>query len=145
MVAIQVLPLEPDPWPDSEAHDDTGTRRDEVPSGGRLLPDRATRYRRRRLGALLSLVVLSVAAFAVVDVLATVTSPAPRPTVGDDAGGPIVGDTYVVQPGDTLWSIAERMAPGDDPRHVVAELNELVGGVELDVGDRIPVGELSST
>jgi hypothetical protein len=28
---------------------------------------------------------------------------------------------------------------------VVAELNELVGGVELDVGDRIPVGELSST
>jgi hypothetical protein len=29
---------------------------------------------------------------------------------------------HVVQPGDTLWSVAERFAPGDDPRPVVDAL-----------------------
>ena len=30
--------------------------------------------------------------------------------------------TVVVQPGDTLWAIARRVAPGEDPRPVVDEL-----------------------
>ena len=144
MVAIQVLPLEPDPWPDSDVDDAPGSDRGEAPSRARLLPDRATRYRRRRLGALLGVAALSVAMFALVDVLATGTTSVPQSTP-DSARGPIVGDTYVVQPGDTLWSIAERVSPESDPRQVVAGLRELVGGVELDVGDRIPVGELSPT
>lgn len=29
------------------------------------------------------------------------------------------GRTYVVRPGDTLWSIAEGLAPGGDPRPLV--------------------------
>jgi hypothetical protein len=29
---------------------------------------------------------------------------------------------HVVQPGDTLWSVAERFAPGDDPRPIVDTL-----------------------
>lgn len=29
---------------------------------------------------------------------------------------------HVVQPGDTLWTVAERFAPGDDPRPVVDAL-----------------------
>jgi len=28
----------------------------------------------------------------------------------------------VVQPGDTLWSIAQRVRPGDDPRQVTAQI-----------------------
>lgn len=30
-----------------------------------------------------------------------------------------------VQPGDTLWDIARTVAPGDDPRDVVARITEL--------------------
>lgn len=30
--------------------------------------------------------------------------------------------TYVVRPGDTLWSIAEQLAPGEDPRPLVDAL-----------------------
>ena len=30
--------------------------------------------------------------------------------------------TVVVRPGDTLWAIAQRLAPGEDPRPVVDEL-----------------------
>lgn len=41
--------------------------------------------------------------------------------------------TYVtVYPGDTLWSIAESVAPGEDPRDVIVEiqqLNALQGGI----------------
>ena len=40
-----------------------------------------------------------------------------------DARPPVVV-TYVVQPGDTLWSIAERIAPDEDPRSVVDELRD---------------------
>ncbi len=35
---------------------------------------------------------------------------------------PAVARTYVVQPGDTLWRIAARVAPGADPRPVIDEL-----------------------
>ncbi|MFJ3958721.1 LysM peptidoglycan-binding domain-containing protein [Arthrobacter sp. NPDC090010] len=35
--------------------------------------------------------------------------------------------TIVVQPGDTLWNIAERVAPGRDPRDVVGEIASLNG------------------
>jgi len=30
--------------------------------------------------------------------------------------------TVVVRPGDTLWAIAQRLAPGEDPRPIVDEL-----------------------
>jgi LysM repeat protein len=43
--------------------------------------------------------------------------------IGHDAveGSPTQG-TWVVQPGETLWSIAERVDPGTDPRETVARL-----------------------
>jgi LysM domain len=144
MVAIQVLPLEPDPWPEYEAdHDDN---LDEREAGhGLALPDRATRYRRRRLGALVGLAVAVAGVLALVDLVASGPTGVSDPTAELDARGPIVDDVYVVQPGDTLWTIAERVAPAADPRQVVADLRELVGSVVIDVGDRIPVGELASS
>ena len=30
-----------------------------------------------------------------------------------------------VQPGDTLWSVAQRLAPGNDPREVVEQLRRI--------------------
>jgi LysM repeat protein len=41
---------------------------------------------------------------------------------------------YVVQPGDTLWSIARRLDPTGDPRPVVAKL-------EAEAGDNVVPGE----
>jgi hypothetical protein len=44
---------------------------------------------------------------------------------------------YVVQPGDTLWTIAERLAPGDDPRPIEAQLAAQVGGDTIVPGERV--------
>ncbi len=35
---------------------------------------------------------------------------------------PVSSSSYVVRHGDTLWSIASRIAPDRDPREVIAEL-----------------------
>lgn len=51
---------------------------------------------------------------------------------GSDTGAPAGSfQTVTVAPGDSLWSIAERIAPAADPRDVVdaiARLNALDGG-----------------
>jgi len=44
---------------------------------------------------------------------------------------------YVVQPGDSLWSIAERLDPGADPRPVVAKLAAQVGGDTVVPGEHL--------
>lgn len=44
---------------------------------------------------------------------------------------------YVVQPGDTLWSIAERLDPSGDPRVLVAELQAQIGSDTVQAGERL--------
>jgi len=71
---------------------------------------------------------------------------------GNDGRGPTVGPAsavvtpaavdgsaavHVVQPGDTLWSIAAVVAPGSDPRPIVDELARRSGGAGLQPGQRI--------
>jgi Tfp pilus assembly protein FimV len=58
---------------------------------------------------------------------------APGLARGDGPERPAPRVTYVVESGDTLWSIAERVAPGHDPRPVVdalIEANDLGGGLQ---------------
>ena len=43
--------------------------------------------------------------------------------------------TYVVQPGDTLWTIARALQPTGDPAAVVQALAKANGGSDLDTGD----------
>ncbi len=43
--------------------------------------------------------------------------------------------SFVVQPGDSLWSIAERIAPGSDPRPIVDALARDRGDVALRPGE----------
>ena len=51
---------------------------------------------------------------------------------------PVSRTTYVVQPGDTLWAIARRLAPeGGDVRPIVDALAADRGGRALEVGERI--------
>jgi LysM repeat protein len=49
-----------------------------------------------------------------------------------DGAGATSFETVTVHAGDSLWAIAERVAPASDPRDVIAEiarLNALEGGV----------------
>jgi hypothetical protein len=43
----------------------------------------------------------------------------------------------VVRPGDSLWAVAQRLAPGDDPRPVVDALSEARHGTVLTPGETI--------
>ena len=93
-------------------------------------PMSRTRVRRRRLVAL-------SAAIGLVGVLSGPVANA----VG--VGGSREAEparTYVVRPGDTLWSIAERSAPSVDPRLVV---DAIASANRVDPGALVPGQELS--
>ena len=96
------------------------------------------RVRLTRRGRALSralAIVLVVAVFLLV-------APGLARGVGPDRPEPRV--TYVVEPGDTLWSIARRVAPGEDPRPVVdrlIEANDVRGGLQAGQELSIPVPE----
>jgi hypothetical protein len=46
----------------------------------------------------------------------------------------------VVRPGDSLWSVAERLAPDSDPRPIVDALSEARHGTVLTPGETISWG-----
>ena len=50
-------------------------------------------------------------------------------------------DVYVVQPGDTLWTIAGHLAPAVGTARAVAALSDSAGGASLVPGQRIIVPE----
>lgn len=101
-----------------------------VLEGGR---SRAVR-RRHRVFLVRRLVVASLLLLGVA-VAAEVLAPG-----GPGDAAPVADTTYVVHPGDTLWSVAEQLAPRSDPRVVVDQLAELNGGADLRVGQvlRLP-------
>jgi len=122
-------------WPDTPLAD--------LPRRPRALPDRATRVRRRRLAALVAALALGLAVAAAVETVAWLAdvggSPAPE-ALDAGAAQPVAGQVYVVQPGDTLWSIAAEIAPDRDPRAVVDALREANGGgAALEVGQRLTI------
>lgn len=104
---------------------DTGART--RPAGTRVTARRSGSARVRLLPGLLSLAVLLAIWFGA-DAMA-----AARPThLVRPVGAQLVhgGFRYVVQPGDTVWSIVSSLEPGQDPRPLVDELEaRLPGGV----------------
>lgn len=145
MVAIHIPRPAGDDWPlDVVPHGRDGSRggrrvASPAPTTPRPLPDHATRVRRRRLAALVVGLVVVGSGLVGVRALAGLTQVGTSngPEVVDVGTASPTGDVYVVQPGDTLWSIALQIAPDTDPRVVVDRLRELNGGPVLEVGDRL--------
>jgi len=95
----------------------------------------ATTYRRRRAAAAgLALVIVLVAAQAGGALGDQPLAVSERRPASSSAS---TGVHYVVEPGDSLWSIAEELAPGEDPRPVVDALAEARGDVPLIPGETI--------
>ena len=97
-------------------------------------------YRRRRFLVSVALGLL-VSALSLLggELIGRVTGTTGAPVVAA-VGEPVI---YVVQPGDSLWSIAGSINPeGRDVRSMVDRLAELAGGPILQPGQRIvlPVG-----
>jgi len=99
----------------------SATASSDVPGQGRATGKPGLRLTRRgRAVLLLTFVTLLLAAFSLGRV-GTEAAPA-----GAKAPAPLA--QTVVQQGETLWSVAQRVAPGHDPRQVIdriADLNDL--------------------
>ena len=92
-------------------------------------PACAVIYRRRRLVAI---ALVAIALAFVVSLVSPLVISAPA------SPAPISQQVHVVQPGDTLWSIAASVTPqGGDVRAVVDELAAQNGGAAVAVGQRI--------
>ncbi len=112
-------------------------------AGRRAAPLSASVYRRRRLGALL--VVASLVLVAYLGVGALLSTPGAASAPGRAA---VVAagahQVYVVQPGDTLWSIARSLHPHGDIRSVVDRLEARAGGADLQPGQRVSLDGLAA-
>ncbi len=90
-------------------------------------------YRRRRLVVGLALLALvSLMLLLATSAVARIAGGAPSSA----AGGPSP-TTVVVRPGDTLWSIADAVAPDTDVRITVDQLVALNGGSPIVVGQEL--------
>jgi len=99
-------------------------------------------YRRRRAVALVLTVAFVVVAMAGLQAALRPLTGAvsgDRPLSGPDRSAPATAgeETLLVQPGDTLWTIARDLRPTGDLRAVVDDLAALNGGASLEVGQTI--------
>ena len=103
-------------------------------------------YRRRRMVALLMSVGLTVVVAQAGAALggSSLAASERRPTSAPRASRGIAPDgsgarQVVVRAGDTLWAIAVRLAPGEDPRPLVDELMAERHGATLVPGETITI------
>jgi LysM domain len=117
---------------------------DELAVAGELAGAAAADLARRpsvrltRRGRLVVTTVVTLAVAGLLTVLGAGAGGAAPPAPATAATGPAA---VVVQPGDTLWSIARRVAPDRDTRQVVDDLRRLnaLPGTDLEVGQRLLV------
>ncbi len=120
--------LEPFPIdPARPTHHPAGPHRQPHPRPARR-PARVVFRRRRLFAALAGLgLVLTVARAGAALEGSSLASPERLPHVR----------TVVVAPGDSLWSLAARLAPGSDPRNVVDAIVDARGTSTVSPGDTI--------
>ena len=110
-------------------------------------PGARTYVRRRLMVLFVALIVVGVIGLVASHGSTTRTdvnvAPASAPVVHDPAAYGAAGQpmparaVYVVQPGDTVWTIARKLDPNGDPRAVVDRIVELNGGAALQPGQRL--------
>jgi LysM domain len=103
-------------------------------------------YRRRRLVVAVGLVVAVVMAVLVLRAVLAGLGGGSLSTAGSSGAGlagagpiPAAAHVHVVQPGDTLWSIAQASARAGDPRPIVDQLQQQLDGRPLRAGERLLV------
>ena len=94
-------------------------------------------FRRRRVTALVLFAGLVLALVTTAARLGGVPHVASEPT--SPAVELVSRQVHVVQPGDTLWSIARAAQPTGDVRPLVQQLDDLRHGAPLQVGERVEV------
>ena len=104
-----------------------------APAGRRHARHRSAVYWRRRVLVLVAAVVLVVAARAALGVLGG--GPLAAPETPAARGG--AAAVYVVQAGDTYWSIARHLQPSGDVRALVDRLSADHTGAPLQPGERL--------
>lgn len=87
-------------------------------------------YRRRRIAA-------SVLAFGLVVVMGQTGVALGGSPLAAPERRPTAADAVVVRPGDSLWSIAVRLAPGEDPRPLVDAISAARDNAPLVPGETI--------
>jgi Tfp pilus assembly protein FimV len=89
------------------------------PQAPRALAPRASRVRLTRRGRLLLTLVGAVLLLVAISIGRTGSQAATA-----TENGPTLSQT-TVQPGDTLWTVAQRIAPHNDPREVVDQIRRI--------------------
>ena len=125
VVPLRVVPAPVDPTPTIALPERRAVHRQPSPRVTRS-HSAGVYWRRRLVATALGLGVLLAAAHAGAALGGTTTTASER--------SPHV-KSVIVQPGDTLWSIAHRLAPAADTRDVVDALAAQRGGSDLQVGD----------
>lgn len=154
-MAAVIAPDPVAPWNRPEHGPERRARLRVIEGGRRELPARpapATAPHRPRAGrVVLALGALVVAAAAALGALRVVgagsAAPLPATTTGAHLAGADASTTsapveVVVQPGDSLWTIARSLQPRGDVRPLVDRLVERAGGVTVVPGQRLDVSGL---
>jgi nucleoid-associated protein YgaU len=97
----------------------------------------AVRQRRRQAAVVFSLILAASVVWALVGVAGRLGNGPLAVPGSDPAVVPIATVSHIVQPGDTLWSIARAWQPNGDVRAVVDRLSAEVHGQPLRVGERL--------
>jgi hypothetical protein len=109
----------------------TLSRRHAVAAGPARVVSTATYWKRRLVVVLLAVALVLVMARAGA-ALGGSTPAAPERHPAHTSAA-----STIVRPGDSLWTVAERLVPGDDPRPVVDALSEARHGTVLTPGESI--------
>ena len=111
-----------------------------VPGQYRPRPSQAV-YRRRRLAALLCAAALVALSWQGLHWLTGMSGDGPLTVAGQPVSNLdtalVTSKRIIVQPGDTLWSIARRAQPTGDVRPLVSQLNAHRDGRPLQAGETI--------
>ncbi len=126
-----------------QEHAEGGRRKAAVAGASRRRPAPVRLTRRGRVVVVVFLALLATAALFAVGLVPSQASPSVAPASGGavSAGVSASGSSVVVQPGESLWSIATRVAPSVDPRVEVGRLIERNGlaGTEIQAGQVLVV------